>query len=71
MKCIEAEALMSELLDGELAEDAARGVSGHIDACEGCAREYRALQRTVRFVRANAGTQFAPGSPGAAYNDFT
>ena len=69
MNCIEAEALMSELLDGELGEDAARAASGHIDGCEGCAREYRALSRTVRFVRGNAGTQIVPGTPGAVYDD--
>ena len=69
MNCIEAEALMSELFDGELGEDAARGVSGHIEACEVCAREYRALSRTVRFVQGNAATQIAPGTPGAVYDD--
>ena len=69
MNCIEAEALMSELLDDELSEDVARGVSGHIDACERCGRAYRALSRTVRFVRGNAGTRIVPGTPGAVYDD--
>ncbi len=71
MNCTEATSLMSDLLDEELAEDARRAIESHIASCDACARELRALRRTVRFVRGNAGTTLVPGTPGGVYNDFT
>jgi len=54
--------LLSDYLDGELNEDAERQVEGHLMACGSCARAYRALRRTVRFVQANAQVEVPPDS---------
>lgn len=71
MSCNQIEELLSDLIDGELAEGARAGVEAHLAACERCRAAYRALLRTVRFVRANAEARLAASSPGGAYMDFT
>lgn len=70
MNCIEAEPLLSELLDGELAEDTRAAVEAHLAACERCATGYRALRRTVRFVRGRGAVDITPGTPGGVYLEF-
>lgn len=45
MKCKVALELLSPLLDEALQEDEARVVSGHMDECAGCRREYERLTR--------------------------
>jgi anti-sigma factor RsiW len=69
MNC-DAQALFSELIDGELPDDVRDAVEAHVGECADCARELRALRRTVYFVRANGPVDIAPGTPGAMYEDF-
>jgi hypothetical protein len=71
MTCDQIEELLSDLLDDELASGVRGGVEAHLASCEQCARSYKQLRRTVRFVRANAAGNFAPGTTGALYGDFT
>lgn len=71
MNCDEIEELLSDLLDDELAEGDRTAVQAHVDACERCTATYRALKRTVRFVRANANPELLPGTPGGVYQEFT
>jgi anti-sigma factor RsiW len=71
MNCDEIEELLSDLMDDELAEGARAGVEAHLASCERCAATYRALRRTVRFVRANADVALLPGTPGGVYQQFT
>ena len=54
MSCDQIEELLSDLLADELPQGARAGVEAHLASCERCAESYRALKRTVRFVRANA-----------------
>ena len=71
MQCDAVRDLFSELIDGELPDGVRARVEEHVAGCDGCARELRALRRTVRFVQANGGTQIAPRMPGGAYSEFT
>jgi hypothetical protein len=71
MTCDEIDELLSDLLDDELAEGPRNAVERHLASCEPCAASYRALKRTVRFVRGNAPTGFTPDTPGSAYMGFT
>jgi hypothetical protein len=70
MNCGEAEPLLSELLDGELSEETRAAIEAHIAGCERCAADYRALRRTVRFVRGRGAIDIAPGTPGGTYMEF-
>ena len=70
MNCIDVEPLLSDLLDGELAENERTAVEAHLAECAGCTEEYRALRRTVRFVRARASVEMTPGTPGGIYEEF-
>jgi anti-sigma factor RsiW len=71
MSCAEIQELLSDLLDGELADGVRVGVEGHLASCEACAEAYKKLRRTVRFVRANSAGNFGPGTNAALYADFT
>jgi anti-sigma factor RsiW len=71
MTCTEVQPLLSDLFDGELSDDARAAVDAHVVGCSACATDYRALRRTVRFVRTNANTPLVRGTPGGIYNDFT
>ena len=71
MTCDQIEELLSDLIDDELPAGARAGVEAHIASCDRCARSYRALERTVRFVRANSRPRLAPHTPGGIYADFT
>ncbi len=71
MSCDEIQELLSDLLDDELSAGARAGVEAHVASCERCAGAYRALKRTVRFVRSNAPTSLPPGTPGDTYMRFT
>jgi len=68
--CAEARALLSDLIDGDLAPRLRERVEAHIASCDGCAKAHRALRRSVRFVRSNAATTPASGTPGRRYEDF-
>jgi anti-sigma factor RsiW len=71
MNCDQIQELLSDLLDGELADGARAGVEAHLMTCESCASEYKKLRRTVRFVRANAMPELAPDTPGGLYALFS
>jgi anti-sigma factor RsiW len=70
MICTDLTPLLSDLLDGDLPADARAAAEAHLAACAGCRGEYRALRRTVRFVRRNAATPLVPGTPGGVYANF-
>lgn len=70
MDCEQIDELLSELIDDELAEGARAGVEAHIASCESCGETYRQLRRTVRFVRANAAHDAAPGEAARVYEGF-
>jgi anti-sigma factor RsiW len=71
MSCDEIEELLSDLLDDELAAGARAGVEAHLASCEECARAYKQLRRTVRFVRKNSAGDFSPGTNASMYAAFT
>lgn len=71
MNCDEIEELLSDLLDDELADGARAAVQAHVDGCARCGATYRALKRTVRFVRSNSKPELLPETPGGVYHDFT
>ena len=70
MNCDAIDELLSDYIDGELAEETSATVRAHIAGCERCAGAYRALRRTVRFVQ-NVGETTIAGDPGRWYSDFT
>lgn len=53
MNCVQIDELLSDFIDDELSEGARDGVQAHLASCAECARSYRQLARTVRFVRKN------------------
>lgn len=71
MNCDAIDELLSDYIDGELADESSAAVKAHLAGCERCAASHRALRRTVRFVRNVGETNI--GSAGAArwYSDFT
>ncbi len=69
--CDQIDELFSDLLADELPHAARAGVELHLASCDGCAASYRAMKRTVRFVRAHGNTALDPGTPGSEYSDFT
>ena len=70
MTCDQIDELLSDLLDEQLTDGVRAGVEAHLASCSDCAAAYRALRRTVRFVRAHANAQFTPGTPGDDYRNF-
>ena len=70
MTCDQIDELLSDLIDDELADGVRAGVEAHLTSCEGCAASYRALKRTVRFVRANSAPALRQNSAGGNYADF-
>ncbi|HEY8172030.1 MAG TPA: zf-HC2 domain-containing protein [Dehalococcoidia bacterium] len=71
MNCEAVEELMSDLIDGELSDEARAHVEQHMASCDRCASSYKQLVRTVRFVRSNADVELVPGTPGGWYAEFT
>ena len=71
LACDQIDELVSDLLADELPLAARAGVEAHLATCETCAAAYKAMKRTVRFVRAHANTPLEPGTPGGQYQDFT
>jgi anti-sigma factor RsiW len=69
--CDAIEEQLSDLIDDELPVAARARVEQHIASCERCRIAYRQLQRTVRFVRANANVDMRAGTPGRWYEEFT
>lgn len=50
MKCSQVQTSLSEYLDGGLSPVQGAHVREHLDRCEGCAAQWRALRQTVRLV---------------------
>lgn len=71
MNCDTTDALLSDLIDNEIAPDDRAAIEAHIASCERCARALHQMKRTVRFVRANAEPELAPGTPGGTYMEMT
>lgn len=71
MTCDQIEELLSDLLDDELSASVRAGVETHLASCDNCSLAYKKLRRTVRFVRANAEPELAPGTPGGLYALFS
>lgn len=71
LACAQIDELLSDLLADELPHAAHTGVEVHLATCETCAASYKAMKRTVRFVRAHANVALEPGTPGGEYADFT
>ena len=71
LTCEQIDELMSDLIEGELPDNARAGVVAHVASCERCGPAYHSLKRTVRFVRAQANVLLVPGTPGGVYNEFT
>jgi anti-sigma factor RsiW len=71
MNCEQIEELLSDLIDGELADGVRTGVEAHLASCADCQAAYKKLRRTVRFVRANAEPELSPGTPGGLYALFS
>ena len=71
LSCNEIDELLSDLFADELPHTTAAGVQSHLAACERCAASYKALKRTVRFVRAHHDVSLKPGTPGGQYMEFS
>lgn len=59
MKCFQARSSMSPYLDGMLTGTQMLALSGHLDSCEACSREYSELRRTQHLL-ATAGRRKPP-----------
>jgi hypothetical protein len=70
VSCEHIEELLSDLLDDQLAAGARGAVQAHVRACARCGRSYRALKRSVTFVRANSQPGLRHGSAGGVYAEF-
>jgi len=71
LTCDQIDELLSDLLADELPDAARAGVEAHLATCATCTASYKAMKRTVRFVRAHGNTPLDPGTPGGQYLDFT
>jgi len=71
LACAQIDELLSDLIEGDLAEGVRAGIEAHLATCAHCASACKKLKRTVRFVRAQADTPLEPGTPGGAYMEFT
>jgi RNA polymerase sigma factor (sigma-70 family) len=71
LTCAEIDELLSDLLADELPHTTAAGVQAHLASCDACAASYRAMKRTVRFVRAHQDVALQPGTPGGNYMAFS
>ena len=70
MICEDAELLISDLIDDDIADADRDALMAHVATCDACANTLKQMQRTVRFVRANS-VDLRPGTPGAQYMEFT
>ena len=59
MTCAEIKQLFSPYLDGRVSGSEMRALTRHVEQCDGCAREYTAMQRTQRLL-ASLGPKKAP-----------
>ena len=59
MTCAEIKKLFSPYLDGRVNGSEMRALTRHVDQCDGCAREYAAMQRTQQLL-ASLGPKKAP-----------
>ena len=70
MICDDAELLISDLIDEEIADADRAALLAHTAGCDRCASTLKQMRRTVRFVRANS-IELRSGTPGAQYMEFT
>jgi hypothetical protein len=59
MTCAEIKQLFSPYLDGRVSGAEMQAITGHLEQCAGCAREYAATQRTQQLL-ASLGPKKAP-----------
>ena len=59
MTCAEIRQLFSPYLDGRVSGPGMRALTRHVEQCDGCAREYAAMQRTQQLL-ASLGPKKAP-----------
>jgi|SRR5208337_429845 len=59
MNCAEMKKLFSPYLDGRVSGPEMRALTRHVEQCEGCAREYAAMQRTQQLL-SSLGPKKAP-----------
>ncbi len=71
MTCDQADELMSDLIDDDIAESDRAALTAHVSGCPACAVSLKQLQRSVRFVRTNGSVPLREGTPGAQYMEFT
>ena len=70
MNCARCQDLLSDYLDGELSAPEASAAADHLSLCGSCQQRFRALRRTVRFVRSHAPVDLPPDSPVAGFHRF-
>ena len=61
MNCNQALELLDDYLDGEATKEAAAELEAHLAECDGCRREWSALQATVRLLEGLPEHEPAPG----------
>src|ERR1700691_4991226 len=59
MNCAETKKTFSPYLDGRVSGSEMRALTRHVEQCDGCAREYAAMQRTQELL-ASLGRKKAP-----------
>lgn len=52
MRCNEVEALLAELISGEISTDGAAGVQQHLRSCAACDRELQSLRQASELLQA-------------------
>jgi predicted anti-sigma-YlaC factor YlaD len=51
MNCRETRALFSEFYDGELNQEIAQAVKGHLVECQECKEEYKNLKKSLKILK--------------------
>jgi anti-sigma factor RsiW len=71
MTCTEAQDLLSDYIDDELASGARGHVESHLAGCEPCRTQHKKLRRTVRFVQTHGDAMPDVTPAGVAYAGFS
>jgi anti-sigma factor RsiW len=71
MTCTEAQDLLSDYIDDDLAAGARGHVESHLASCEACRTQHKKLRRTVRFVQAHGDAMPDVTPAGVAYAGFS
>jgi len=51
MNCRETRALFSEFYDGELNQEIAQAVKGHLAECQECREEFKNLKKSLKILK--------------------